>query len=179
MGMTVLQKRGLDLFGPYVGQTEAQIAGAFAEARATNAFLIFDEADSLLMDRAAAHQSWEVSQVNEMLTWMESHPLPFVCTTNLPDLLDKASLRRFLVRLNFRPLRPDQVVTLYRLTFSGEPSAGLVRLDRLTPADFSRVARRIAVLGLAEDPDAILDLFSAEVEGREGSARPIGFGVRG
>lgn len=178
MGMNVLQKRGSDLFGPYVGQTEAKIAAAFAEARATNAFLIFDEADSLLMDRSSAHQSWEVSQVNEMLTWMESHPLPFVCTTNLPDLLDKASLRRFLVRLNFHPLRADQATTLYRRTFSGEPPAGLVRLDRLTPADFSRVARRIAVLGLAEDADAILDLFTAEVEGREGSARPIGFGVR-
>lgn len=178
MGMNVLQKRGSDLFGPYVGQTEAQIAAAFAEARATGAFLIFDEADSLLLDRNGAHRSWEVSQVNEMLTWMESHPLPFVCTTNLPDLLDKASLRRFLVRLNFQPLRADQATTLYRRTFSGEPPAGLVRLDRLTPADFSKVARRIAVLGLAEDADAILDLFTAEVEGREGNARPIGFGAR-
>ncbi|HQT86114.1 MAG: hypothetical protein B7Z58_12340 [Acidiphilium sp. 37-64-53] len=176
MGMTVLQKRGSDLFGPYVGQTEAQIAAAFAEARATQAFLIFDEADSLLLDRSDAHRSWEVSQVNEMLTWMETHPLPFVCTTNLPDRLDKASLRRFLVRLNFAPIRPDQAATLFERTFGREAPSGLARLDRLTPADFSRVARRIAVLGLPDDTAAILALFAAEVEGREGLARPIGFG---
>jgi SpoVK/Ycf46/Vps4 family AAA+-type ATPase len=177
MGLTVLQKRGSDLFGPFVGQTEAQIAGAFAEARATGAFLIFDEADSLLLDRTGAHRSWEVSQVNEMLTWMESHPLPFACTTNLPDRLDKASLRRFLVRLNFAPLRVDQAMTLFRRTFGIEPPSGLVRLDRLTPADFSRVARKIAVLGLGRNAEDILSMFIAELDGRAGASRPIGFGV--
>jgi AAA+ superfamily predicted ATPase len=178
MGMNVLQKRGSDLFGPYVGQTEAQIEAAFAEARATGAFLIFDEADSLLLDRNGAHRSWEVSQVNEMLTWMESHPLPFACTTNLPDRLDQASLRRFLVRLNFRPLNRTQVAALFRRTFNCEPPAPLCDLDRLTPADFSRVARRVGVLDLPDDPESILALFLAEMEGRAGMTRPIGFGQR-
>lgn len=178
MGLPVLQKRGSDLFGMYVGQTEAQIAAAFAEARATNAFLIFDEADSLLLDRADAQRSWEISQVNEMLTWMESHALPFACTTNLPDRLDKASLRRFLVRLNFRPLRPDQAAALFRRAFAIEPPPDLALLDRLTPADFSRMAKRIAVLGLPTDPEAILDVLAKELEGRDGNARPIGFRAR-
>ncbi len=44
---------------------------------------------------------WTVSQVNEMLTWMEGHSLPFACTTNLAERLDRASLRRFLVKLRF------------------------------------------------------------------------------
>jgi hypothetical protein len=35
--------------------------------------------------------SFEVSQVDEMLTWMESHPLPLVCTTNLPERMDRAA----------------------------------------------------------------------------------------
>ena len=77
VGLEILQKRASDLLSPRVGETEQQIAAAFAEARDTEAFLIFDEADSLLGDRRSAHRSWEVSQVNEMLTWMESHPLPF------------------------------------------------------------------------------------------------------
>jgi transitional endoplasmic reticulum ATPase len=71
MGLEVLQKRASDLLGPFVGETEANIAAAFAEARESGAFLIFDEADSLLGDRGGAERSWEVSQVNEMLTWME------------------------------------------------------------------------------------------------------------
>jgi transitional endoplasmic reticulum ATPase len=56
--------------------------------------LIFDEADSLLFDRREAVRSWEVSQVNEMLTWMEQHPLPFCCTTKMMEKFDSASLRR-------------------------------------------------------------------------------------
>ena len=40
--------------------------------------LIFDEADSFLQNRNNAQRSFEVTQVNEMLTWMESHEYPFV-----------------------------------------------------------------------------------------------------
>jgi len=73
MGVPVLHKRASDLLNPFVGGTEQNIAGAFAEAREAQAFLVFDEADSLLLERADAVRSWEISQVNEMLTWMESH----------------------------------------------------------------------------------------------------------
>jgi transitional endoplasmic reticulum ATPase len=97
MGLPVLHKRASDLLNPFVGGTEQNIAGAFAEARDTHAFLVFDEADSLLLERASAVRGWEISQVNEMLTWMEQHALPFACTTNLATRLDRASLRRFLV----------------------------------------------------------------------------------
>jgi transitional endoplasmic reticulum ATPase len=54
MGMPVLQKRASDLLNAYVGETEKSIAGAFAEAREAQAFLVFDEADSLLLERADA-----------------------------------------------------------------------------------------------------------------------------
>jgi SpoVK/Ycf46/Vps4 family AAA+-type ATPase len=175
MGLEVIQKRGSDLFGPYVGETEANIAAAFAQARATGAFLLFDEADSLLFDRSNAMRGWELSQVNEMLSWMEQHPLPFACTTNLAERLDKASLRRFLVRLNFDFLRTDQAALLFRRSFSLEPPVAIARLDRLTPADFRRIARRCAALDLPFDPLAIVDMLAAEVEGRDGSARVIGF----
>jgi SpoVK/Ycf46/Vps4 family AAA+-type ATPase len=175
MGLEVLQKRGSDIFGMYVGQTEANVAAAFAEARAAGAFLLFDEADSLLLERAGAARGWEISQVNEMLTWMEQHPLPFACTTNLPERLDKASLRRFLVRLNFDFLRGDQAALLFRRHFALPPPAALARLDRLTPADFSRIARRCAALDISFQAPALLDMLAAEIEGREGAARAIGF----
>jgi len=175
MGLEVIQKRGSDIFGPYVGETEANIAAAFAEARATGAFLLFDEADSLLFDRAGAVRSWEIAQVNEMLTWMEQHPLPFACTTNLAERLDKASLRRFLIRLNFDFLRPEQAALLFARSFGLGPPPALARLDRLTPADFSRIAKRCAALDLAPDAPALLDMLATEIEGRDGAARSIGF----
>ena len=75
--LEVIQRRASGLMSMWVGETEQQIAAAFADARDAGAFLVFDEADSMLADRRFAQRSWEVSQVNEMLTWMESHPLPF------------------------------------------------------------------------------------------------------
>ena len=83
--MKVLHKRASDLISKWVGESEQNIAAAFAEARWKKMLLVIDEADSFLQDRRHAHRSWEVTQVNEMLTQMESHPLPFVCTTNLMD----------------------------------------------------------------------------------------------
>ena len=54
LGLEVMQKRASDLMSMWVGETEQRIAGAFAEARNTDVFLVFDEADSLLADRRAA-----------------------------------------------------------------------------------------------------------------------------
>ena len=56
-----------------------------AAAEDTSPFVVFDEADSLFADRRFAHRSWEVCQVNEMLTWMESRPLPLPAPPTSPS----------------------------------------------------------------------------------------------
>ena len=106
--MPVICKKASELLSMYVGGSEANIAAAFAEARENRAMLVFDEADSFLQERSAAGRSWEITQVNEMLTQMENHPLPFVCTTNLHERLDKASLRRFTFKVKYDYLSPQQ-----------------------------------------------------------------------
>ena len=174
MGLQVLRKRASDLLNPFLGGTERNIADAFAEAREANAFLVFDEADSLLLDRADAVRSWEISQVNEMLTWMEQHRLPFACTTNLPDRLDRASLRRFLVKVSFSWLTQAQARLAFKRFFGLPAPAALDTLRTLTPADFALVGRRIAMIGTAE-PEELVRLLAAECEGRIGGRRPIGF----
>lgn len=174
MGLPVLEKRASELMSMYVGETEKNIANAFAEARADGAMLIFDEADSLLSDRRGAHRNWEISQVNEMLTWMESHPLPFVCTTNFAEKLDPATQRRFTFRIRFDWLSPAQLPLAWAAYFGGEAPAGLMALDRLTPGDFANTARRMRALG-ESDPRSILAQLAREVEAKEGAARPIGF----
>ena len=136
MGLRLLHKRASDILDAYVGGTEHNIADAFAEARDTNAFLVFDEADSLLLDRGDAVRSWEISQVNEMLTWMEQHALPFACTTNLPERLDRASLRRFLVKVRFDWLTRAQARLAFRRFFGVAGPAALDGLRTLTPGGF-------------------------------------------
>jgi transitional endoplasmic reticulum ATPase len=175
MGMPVLRKRASDLLDMYVGGTEKSIAAAFAEARDTGAFLVLDEADSLLLDRADVVRSWEVGQVNEMLTWMEAHPLPFACTTNLLDRLDRASLRRFLIKLRFGFLASDQARLAFRRFFGLAAPAALEALNVLTPADFALVARRAALRGGTADVSTLLRLLAEECGGRSGGRAPLGF----
>lgn len=174
MGLPVVQKRASDLMGMFVGETEAQIADAFAEAREESAFLIFDEADSLLSTRAAAQRSWEVSQVNEMLTWMEGHPLPFACTTNMVDLLDSAALRRFTFRTSLLPLTALQRVEAFHQFFNQEPPKGLHALDLLTPGDFAAVNKRARLLDIRSPGDLLVEL-RREQDAKPGARARIGF----
>ena len=175
MGLEVLQKRASDLKSMWVGETEKEIAAAFAEARDTGAFLIFDEADSLLADRRFAHRSWEVSQVNEMLTWMESHPRPFACTTNFAEHLDVATLRRFVFKVALDYLSPEQVETAFRGYFGMAPPAQAAALTALTPGDFAVVRRKAELLGRLEEPDALAAMLSAECAAKPDRPRPVGF----
>ncbi len=175
MGLEVMQKRASDLTSMWVGETEKEIAGAFAEARDTGAFLVFDEADSLLADRRFARQGWEVSRVNEMLTWMESHPLPFACTTNFAEHLDAATLRRFVFKVALDYLSPEQVETAFRAYFGVTPPARAAALTALTPGDFAVVRKKAEFLGRLEDPDALAAMLSAECGAKPDRPRPVGF----
>ena len=121
-------------------------------------------------------RSWEVSQVNEMLTWMEQHPLPFACTTNLPGCLDRASLRRFLVKMRFDYLTPSQARLAFRRFFALEPPMALDALHTLTPADFALVRRR-AVLAGVRDAAELVRMLGMECEGRVGGRMMVGFVV--
>ena len=176
LGLEVLHKRTSDLLSMWVGGSEKNIARAFAEAREDDAFLVFDEADSLLADRRGAQHSWEVSQVNEMLTWMESHPLPFACTTNFGDNLDSAALRRFVFKVTLGYLKPEAAASAFRAFFGLEPPIGLGALAVLTPGDFEVVRRKAGVLGQLSDPDALTAMLRAECAAKPGRSAAIGFG---
>ena len=176
LGLPLLQKRASDLLAPYVGETEQRIAAAFDEARAGQALLVFDEADSLLADRRAAHRTWEVTAVNEMLTWMESHPLPFACTTNLGTVLDPATLRRFLFKVTLGYLAPTQARAAFRLFFEQPAPPQVATLANLTPADFALVRRQAAIRGCLDDPACLASLLRAECQAKPDRGAGLGFG---
>lgn len=172
LNMEVMQQRASDLLSKWVGESEKQIAAAFQAARARRAMLVIDEADSLLSDRREAVRSWEVTQVNEMLTWMESHPLPFVCTTNLMDRIDHASLRRFTLKLRFKPLKPAQAALAFERFFGIATPRQLA--DSLTPGDFTTVCRKRDLLGAA-DPSVLASWLDEEAEAKGTRVQQIGF----
>ena len=175
MGLQVVQKRASDLMSKWVGETEQRIAAAFAEARDAEQFLVFDEADSLLADRSLARRSWEVSQVNEMLTWMESHPLPFACTTNFSERLDPATLRRFDFKIALDYLGSDQAMAAFRTFFGLAPPPGITGLASLTPGDFAVVRRKAEILEKLGDPEALAAMLCEECEAKPNCPTAIGF----
>lgn len=176
LDMPVLVKRASGILDKFVGETEKRIAQAFEEAQDTNAFLIFDEADSLIADRRGAVRNWEVSMTNEFLATSDRHPLPFCCTTNFVDHLDEAAMRRFLVKARFDFMGPAQVRAAFRRFFGQEPPPGVDALDALTPSDFDLVRRGAELLGTRDDAGALLEALRREQAAKTGAAgNPIGF----
>ncbi|NTV95361.1 MAG: AAA family ATPase [Thiobacillus sp.] len=182
MGMPLLVKRASDLQSMWLGEAEKNIARAFREAEQMGALLLIDEVDSFLQDRRNAERSWEVSQVNEMLTQMESFPGVFIASTNLMAGLDQASLRRFDLKVKFDYLkhgpawkllcRQCDALGIQQPTCELRPQ--LKRLANLTPGDYAAVARqhRFRPMGSAADLVAALE---AECAVKEGARSPIGF----
>lgn len=96
-----------------------------------------------------------------MLTWMESHEYPFVCTTNLLDSLDEASLRRFTFKVRYDFLTVKQVNCAME-HFFGIKDAN-VSIKGLTAGDFATVKKKIEFLGI-KDLDEIVKMLNDEVK---------------
>ena len=179
LNLKVMQRRASDLISPYVGETEQKIARAFAEAKETKVMLVFDEADSFLRDRSAAMRSWEISSVNEMLTWMESHPYPFICTTNLMESLDPACLRRFSFKVKYDFLTLKQVCSAFRYFFRVMiAEAEVAELTKLTPGDFMLVKNKAEILGKEHNLQALRQMLLDEQRLKQNkTGNGIGFRV--
>ena len=161
LGIEFIMKRASDLISPFVGETEQNIAKAFSEAKDKNAMLIIDEVDTFLQNRNNAARSWEVSQVNEMLTWMESFEQPFVCTTNLQESLDEASLRRFTFKIKFDYMTSQQVNLAMEHFFDFKNTN--VKIKGLTAGDFATVKKKNEFLDI-NTPEDIINMLQEEVK---------------
>lgn len=173
-----------ELLSMWVGGTEQNLAAMFEEARAENAVLFLDEADSFLRSRAGATHSWEVTQVNELLQRMESFDGTFICATNLMEIVDEAALRRFSFKLRFQPLSPEQRIAVYAREALGRDGASLLpdhaavlrRMDGLTLGDVAAVRRQEQVFGERYSHGQFLVQLEMELRSRQKAVgRPIGF----
>jgi len=186
----LLLKPASELLSCWVGGTEQNLAHAFAQARREDAVLLVDEADSFLMQRERAVRSWEITQVNELLLQIEGFDGILLCATNRLEGLDRASLRRFALKIRFEPPGTD---VRWRLLLATLEALGLtaprrrvaerlrVRLDRLdglTPGDFSTVVRHARICVAAGlTADWVVDQLTEEAGLKPGAGGPvIGFG---
>lgn len=185
LDLPLIKKRASDLLSRWLGETEERIAAMFEQATRDGALLCLDEADSFLRDRQNARASWEVTQVNELLTRLEAFDGMFVASTNLIDTLDPAALRRFDFKLRFDYLDPHQRLQLFErhalhhgLREDLDPldrAQRLQRLDRLTPGDFAALRLRLEAAGGHAGHSDLLSWLAEEQALKPGNRRPIGF----
>jgi SpoVK/Ycf46/Vps4 family AAA+-type ATPase len=169
----------------YVGNTEKLIRAAFEEAARDDAILFIDEADTFFTDRAGAHRSWEVSRTNELLQQMEQHDGILICCTNFLHGLDKAALRRFDWKVEFKPLDQSRLLLTYQEYFGQDrpplneaQHLQLSRLEGTTFGDFRAVVGRFRFAAKESlTHDTLIEALASEVAYRkgDGSGRKLGF----
>jgi transitional endoplasmic reticulum ATPase len=178
----LLIKRGSDILSKWVGEMEQNLAKAFYEAEQQHAILLLDEVDSLLQDRSHAERSWEVSQVNEFLTQMETFSGIMITTTNRFESLDQAALRRFDFKLHFDYLSYQQrlqllgkvCATLNINVMEAEIQNRLAALNKLTAGDFAIIVRQ-AYFHPFDDVHAVLAHLEDEMKLKGNSISKMGF----
>lgn len=135
---------------------------------------MFDEADSLLFNRSTVRTSWEVGQVNELLTWLDLYPLPVVAATSHEAALDPATLRRFVFKLRLKPLGIERSIAAFQRFFDEPALASLRTVEGLTPGDFAVVARQLWHWPAIDAVDLVAR-FRVEVAARPGTSFRLGF----
>jgi SpoVK/Ycf46/Vps4 family AAA+-type ATPase len=188
MDRPLLLKRASDLVSMWVGETEKNLRQMFVEAADEEAVLLLDEADSFLQDRRGLQRSWELSQVNELLTQMETFHGVFICATNFHEQLDAAVMRRFAFKIKFDYLDPNQCMRLFEdtlvslggVTIESSTRTGiqrsLARLGNLTPGDFAAAADQFRVLGQKPSVEKLQhELILASSMKQDHAAKAMGF----
>lgn len=150
-GLSFTVKRASEVFDKYVGETEKILSSVFTNARLSKSILMIDEADSFLESRTNADHTWEVSKVNELLCQLEQHEGIVICSTNFLSNLDSAALRRFIFKIEFKPLTNEgkHIITQRMLSEVCEIPNDLSELDGidlLTPGDFKAVRDRLLII---------------------------------
>ena len=124
------------IISKYIGETEKNLAKVFDAAEMGGAILLFDEADALFGKRndvKDSHDRYANIEVSYLLQRMEAYRGLAILTTNLPDAIDRAFLRRirFIVQFPF-PDVAERTQIWQRMFPSQAPLDGL---------DFRKLAR--------------------------------------
>ncbi len=179
-------KKSSDISSMWVGETEKNIAKAFEDSRAEETILFFDEADSFLYPRSDAMRSWEISVTNEILAQLDQHSGVVIFATNNIDGLDRAALRRFRFKIQFKPLNSDGCLRIYKSML--QPFAGNYRLSQmhtrrirqftnLTPGDFAVVRDQFMFANSSSTThEALINALTEEAGYKEDATRITGFG---
>ena len=161
------------------------MARAFDEARRDGSILLIDEVDSFLQSRESAVRTWEISQVNEMLTQLDRFEGIAIFTTNALDSLDSAVMRRIDRKIEFDYIAPQYrwevfVAAAAVLEVPVQGDDGLLgrrvrSLSGLALGDVAVVLRGERLERTISDAEGLCRALSTEIGRRLGTRSPVGF----
>ncbi|GJL80224.1 MAG: hypothetical protein NPINA01_32130 [Nitrospinaceae bacterium] len=141
------------MIGSYLGETAARLKRVFDYARTTPCVLFFDEFDAIGKERGDIHETGEIKRVvTSLLMQVDDLPSYTIVTgaTNHPELLDRASWRRFQLRLNL-PMPTQKALGRYIESFTQRFNDNL----GYSPAN---IAKKLGKVSYAEIEQFCLDV---------------------
>ena len=127
----------------YLGETAQRLHRVFDYVRTEPCVLFFDEFDAIGKERGDLHETGEIKRVVTTLL-LQLDDLPSYCVlvaTNHPELLDRATWRRFELSLEISAPSNDQMTTYFEdwlrmLDHSSRATANSLR-KQVNPGSFS------------------------------------------
>jgi hypothetical protein len=128
----------------YLGETAQRLQRLFDFVRTEPCVLFFDEFDALGKERGDIHETGEIKRVVTTLL-LQLDDLPSYCVligaTNHPELLDRATWRRFELRLKLDKPSPKQMISYFSdqmKQLDGQPGYTAKRLyEKVLPTSYS------------------------------------------
>jgi SpoVK/Ycf46/Vps4 family AAA+-type ATPase len=164
----IAREVGLDLFkinlsavvSKYIGETEKNLDRIFRAAEASNAILLFDEAEALFGKRSEvrdSHDRYANIEIAYLLQKMEEYEGVAILATNLRQNLDESFVRRLAYTVHFPfPDEAERRRIWARIWPSRTPLADDVDLDRLA-GEFRLAGGNIKNIALAAAFLAVAD----------------------
>ncbi len=174
------------ILSKYVGESEKNLNDMFQKAKAQQAVLFLDEADSLLGARQQNDQRHDRSLVNLLLSLIERHKGIVLLATNHADFLDEALRRRITHQIPFE--RPDEKLrkTLWQKLLPCTDELGadvdvdlLAKQFELSGAEIKVCVLRAATMAAVENAklsQKMIEEIAGEIEGGKNGKKGIGFG---
>lgn len=141
-----------DLASVYIHGTQEKIGMMFNEAREkAPSILCFDEFDALVPKRNDVHNSYQAGEVNEFLSQLNNcgkDGVYVIATTNQPDMIDTAVLRKGRID-NIIYLPPPDKETrqaMFQIHLRGKPCDSSINYESLAEKTEHYVASDIAYI---------------------------------
>jgi ATPase family associated with various cellular activities (AAA) len=134
----------------YIGETEKNLKKVFAAAESSGAVLLFDEADSIIGKRSEvkdARDRYANQEVGYLLQAMENYSGLAILTTNLPNSLDTAFMRRIRFSIRFEFPTPEERAQIWQRNFPETVPTLNLSYQRLAQLNVSGASIRNIAMG--------------------------------